>query len=60
MGRNQPRLSITLAPAQYPEPEFGDDGEPVYQTFEFWGDGDNHFCSDSCLAAWAMDRAFSR
>jgi hypothetical protein len=56
MGRNQPRLSITMQPTKYPEPN--EDGE-VEAIFEFYGDGDNHFCSDSCLAAWAMDRAIS-
>lgn len=56
MGRNRPRLSITVQPATYPEP----DEEGQIQVFEFYGDGDNHFCSDGCLAAWAMDRAISR
>lgn len=56
LGRNEPRLSITKHPPEMPQP---DEETGEYPMMEFWGDGDNHFCSDSCLAAWAMDRAIS-
>ncbi len=57
MTRDQPRLALT---AENPTPPFdpNEGGEfPLIETsFEFFSDGDFHFCSDACITGWAYAR----
>jgi hypothetical protein len=57
MSRSHKRIAATIEPrevTEFPEP---DEEGIIHQSFDiFIGDGDLHFCSNSCLASWGMSQ----